>query len=210
MTALVIVASLIVQLMLTAQGKHVLVDPGTVLPPTGTRVLRFFSYFTVQSNILVAVTSGWLVFDPSGRGRLWRVLRLDAIIGIAITGLIYVTLLRPLVNLSGLPRLTDIVFHYVAPVAAVLGWLLFGPRGRVDDGVLAWALCWPVLYVAYTLAHGAATGWYPYPFIDVTQLGYGAALRNGLGVALLILGAGVLFRWIDRALTRRPDASRRA
>ena len=63
-----------------------------------------------------------LVVAPGGRNRLWQVLRLDALVGITVTGLIYVTLLRPLVDLSGVPRLTDIGFHYVTPIGAVLGW----------------------------------------------------------------------------------------
>jgi hypothetical protein len=32
---------------------------------------------------------------------------------------------------------------------------------------------WPLLWIVYTFAHGAATGWYPYPFLDAHTHGYG-------------------------------------
>ena len=199
---LMIVTALIVQLGLVIRGHNVLVVDGQK-PATATRVVRFFSYFTVQSNIFVALTCGWLAVRPAADGDPFRVLRLDALVGISVTGVIYVTLLRPIVNLSGIPKLTDIAFHYLAPILTVIGWLLFGPRPRVGERTLAWSLVWPALYVAYVLLYGAVTDWYPYPFIDAKALGYVPALRNGVGILLLLLGVGVLYRWADRWLGQR-------
>jgi hypothetical protein len=200
--SVMIVAAIVVQLGLVVRGHNVLVVDGRK-PPVGTRVIRFFSYFTVESNILVALTCAWLAVRPAADGVLFRVLRLDALIGITVTGIIYVTLLRPIVHLTGVPKLTDIAFHYLAPVLAVAGWLLFGPRPRLDDRVLALSLIWPALYVGYSLAHGAASDWYPYPFIDAHVLGYVPTLRNGAGILVLLLGVGLLFRWVDRWLSER-------
>ena len=204
-TFLVIVAALAIQLSLVIRGSNVLVE--TSPPGTATRVIRFFSYFTVQSNILVAATALTLVIAPRRDGRIWRVVRLDALIGIAVTGVIYVTLLRPVVNLHGIAATTDVAFHYLAPLLAVIGWLLFGPRPRITDSVLPPALIWPAAYVLYTVAHGAASGWYPYPFVDVTDLGYPTVLRNGVLISVLLLGAAYLFMVTDRVLpTGRDDA----
>ena len=197
----IIILALLVQLGLVIRGHNVLVVDGRK-PATGTRVVRFFSYFTVQSNILVALTCAWLAVRPEESSAVWKVLRLDALIGITVTGIIYVTLLRPIVDLHGTAKLTDIAFHYLAPVMAVVGWLLFGPRPRIDDRILAWSLVWPALYVTYCLAYGAATDWYPYPFIDAHALGYGPALRNGVGILVLLLGVGLLYAWCDRFLAR--------
>jgi hypothetical protein len=199
---LVILAALGTQLVLVVQGKHVLAETAQ-LPPVSTRVIRFLSYFTVDSNLLCAVTCAGLVLDPERDGRVWRVLRLNALVGITVTGLIYVSLLRPIVHLSGVPKLTDIGMHYVAPIAVVLGWLLFGPRPRLDSETLLASLVYPALYVLYTLAHGAASHWYPYPFVDVDALGYPMVLRNGVGVCVLLLGVSVLFSYTDGWLAGR-------
>ena len=196
---LVIAAAVLTQLVLVVQGKHVLTEPGR-LPPMSTRLIRFFSYFTVDSNLLCAITAATLVVQPERDGRIWRVLRLNALVGIAVTGLIYVTLLRPIVNLSGVPKLTDIGMHYVAPLAVVIGWLLFGPRPRIEADTLPPSLIYPALYIGYTIAHGAASHWYPYPFTDVASLGYPVTIRNGVGVCLLLLGVSAVFRWVDGRL----------
>jgi hypothetical protein len=210
---LVILAALGTQLVLVLQGKHVLTEHAQ-LPPISTRVIRFFSYFTVDSNLLCALSCATLVLDPNKDGRVWRVLRLNALVGITVTGLIYVSLLRPIVHLTGVPKLTDIGMHYVAPIAVVLGWLLFGPRPRLDSATLLASLIFPALYVLYTVAHGAVSHWYPYPFVDVDALGYPVVLRNGVGVCVLLLGVSVLFSYCDGWLagrlnqTARPVATR--
>jgi hypothetical protein len=198
--AVITVGALLTQFVLVLRGTNVLIPAGEAKPATATRVIRYFSYFTVQSNILVAVTALTLVANPRRDGRVWRVVRLDAIVGIAVTGLIYVTLLRPVVDLHGVSKLTDVAFHYVVPLLAVMAWLLLGPRPRIDEVTLLGFLVWPIAYVGYTLIHGAASHWYPYPFIDVTTFGYPVALRNGAGVCLLLLGIAVVFLLVDRKL----------
>jgi hypothetical protein len=91
-------------------------------------------------------------------------------------------------------------FHYFAPWWALLSWLAFGPRPRIDGRTLAWAVLWPMLWIGYTLAHWAVTDWYPYPFTDATQIGYVAAVRNLLVVVLIAVLLGAVLRLLDRRL----------
>jgi hypothetical protein len=203
-TATAVLTGLIWQLVLIIQGVNVLVEPNGTLPSIATRVVRYFSYFTVQSNILVAVTAATLMLRPHHDSRLWRVLRLEALFGITVTGVVYTTLLRGVVDLHGASAITNALVHYVAPLMAVIGWLLFGPRPRITENTLIVSLVWPALYVGYTLAHGAASNWYPYPFVDVNTHGYITVIRNGLGLNLLLVGIGVLFMWLDHRMPRAP------
>lgn len=199
-TVAVVATGLIWQLVLIIQGVNVLVSANGSVPSIATRVIRFFSYFTVESNILVAVTAATLVLNPDRDGPLWRVLRLEALFGIAVTGVVYTTLLRGVVDLHGASAITNALVHYVAPLLAVIGWLVFGPRPRITENTLLISLIWPALYVIYTLAHGAATDWYPYPFVDVIKHGYATTLRNGVGLIVLLVGVGALFMWLDHRL----------
>ena len=171
------------------------------------------SYFTIQSNVLVCATSWGLALRPNAPGLLWRVLRLDAHRRHRVTGLVYTVALAGLQHLHGWARLCDNVFHYIVPIATVVRWLLLGPRGRVDRETVLLGLIWPLLWFAYTLVHGAVSGWYPYHFIDVGRIGYAEALRNALLVTLL-LGLVLSVIWlVDRSvpsLTGRPRRSLRA
>jgi hypothetical protein len=200
MTVAVAVASIVVELVLVANGHNPLL--ATDVPPAATRVVRFFSYFTIESNLLVAITSALLAMRPGRDGRLFRVLRLDALFGITITGIVYAVLLAPQHDPHGINAATNAGLHYVVPALAVVGWLLFGPRPRIDETTLLLALIWPALYIAYTLAHGAASDWYPYPFIDAAHLGYATALRNGVGMVILMAGVATVYRVLDHRLPR--------
>jgi hypothetical protein len=206
--AAVIAASLITQIvLLTRGGGDVNAAAGEASVGLAARFVRLFSYFTIQSNLLVLALAISLVIDPARDGRLWRVLHGDALLGIIVTGLVYVTVLAGQVHLHGIDVWVNIGFHYFAPAWAVVGWLLFGPRPRLDWRTMGWLLAWPLLWLVYTFAHGAASGWYPYPFLDVKLHGYGVAVRNSAGVVVLGLIIIAILHVIDRRLpvvTRWP------
>ncbi|MBC7639003.1 MAG: Pr6Pr family membrane protein [Rhodoferax sp.] len=107
------------QLVLVVRGGQVLDE---VTPPAlGMRLARFVAYFTIQSNVLVAITALTLAHDPARDGRAWRVLRLAAVVGIAVTGLVHFVLLRPLLDLDGADWAADKLLHMVVPVLALVG-----------------------------------------------------------------------------------------
>ena len=167
----------------------------------GGRLVRVLSFFTIQSNILVGVTSTQLAMNPRRDGAVWRVLRVDALIGIAVTGIVYATVLARMHEPKGWEQVsTNIAFHYVVPVGAVVGWLLFGPRPRLRGTVVGAALAWPLVWFGYTLLHGRWTHWYPYPFVDVASHGYGRVALNALAVTAVLGGVATVFAVGDRRL----------
>jgi hypothetical protein len=197
--ALVATANLLLQLVLTATASD---------DTLGVRLVRLVSFFTVQSNVLVIVAAATLALDPVRDGRWWRVLRLDALVCITVTGAVYLVVLRPLVEHDGwASTLTDSVFHYVVPAATLVGWLAFGPRLRIDGRAVAASLGFPLLWLAYTLARGAVVHEYPYPFVDVDELGYGQVLLNCVGVAVLFIALALGAWGLERVLPRRADAA---
>lgn len=200
--AVVVVVALVLQLVLV-----VAFPAADAAPDVAVRVLRFFSFFTVQSNILVLVTSAQLARGPARDGMIWRVARLDAVIAITVTGVVHYWVLRPIQDLSGLDAVADVLLHVVSPIAAVIGWAWFGPRPRVIGRVVALAVVWPLLWLAYTLGHGAIGGWYPYPFIDVSVIGYGRAVLSSAVVTVIFLALAGGMRWLDRVLPPAPHGS---
>jgi uncharacterized membrane protein len=129
LTAVITIAALVLQLWLALDGHRTLVTEGE--PSTRTTLVRFLSYFTILSNILVAWTTSTLAIDPGRDGRVWRVLRLDAVVGITVTAVVHWFFLRPLLDLHGGDYVADKLLHVVVPLLAVAGWLVFGPRGRI-------------------------------------------------------------------------------
>ncbi|MEP6892966.1 MAG: Pr6Pr family membrane protein [Gaiellaceae bacterium] len=202
--AILLPLALVVQIVIAVKASGSPPSHGVGLLAGGsllTRLVRVFSFFTIQANVLSAIVSVQLARDPDRDGRLWRILRLTTLIGITITGIVYSTVLARIHEPKGWEQVsTNAVFHYIVPIMMVLGWLLFGPRPRITRSVVAWALIWPVLWMSYTLAHGAVSKWYPYPFVDVATHGYGRVLLNAVGIGVIFVLAGVLFAFGDRKL----------
>jgi len=197
-----VVIALVIQVMLVLTGGP---DPNTgeTVASVGvaTRMVQTLSFFTIQSNILVLIVATTLVLDPQRDGRVWRVLRLDALLGITITGLVFDLVLIHYVHPSGWQLVATIGLHYIAPWATLLGWLLFGPRPRIDRRTAAWAFAWPVAWITYTFVRGALVDWYPYPFLDVRTIGYPTAIRNTVVVVAVAVVLVALFARIDRIRT---------
>jgi hypothetical protein len=181
-------------------------DPGVVKPPHAVRIWRFFSYFTTQANFLVVATSLSLARRPGRDGSGWRVARLDALTGIAITALVHWFLLHPLDDFHGWLWASDTLVHIVVPILAVLGWLVFGPRRRVSLRVVLLGLIWPLLWLVYTLVVGGITGWYPYFFLDVRASGPGVVALYSVAILVLLFAVSCLFWLGDRWLPGRQPA----
>jgi len=171
----------------------------------------FFSYFTILTNILAALALTAPAIAPDSRIGRWTSsegVRAAVAMYIAVVGLVYHALLAGTWNPQGLQLVVDQILHTVMPIAFVLDWVLFTPKGRLRWVDAAKWLAYPLLYGLWTVIHGQTIGWYPYWFIDVAALGVGPALRNFalLLVFFLILGLGVVA--VDRLLGHRDRGDR--
>ena len=194
--------ALVLQLVLVLNGGAVLVEEDP--PGMAARVYRYFAYFTIQSNILVAVASTVLARDPSLDGRGWRVVRLAGLVGITVTGLVHFFLLRPLLDLDGANWAADKLLHMVVPVLALAAWAWVGPRPRFTWREAAYALVWPLAWLAWTLVVAQVDGWVPYPFLDADAEGWGAVAVVSVGITALFGALFALFGWLDRRLPPAP------
>ena len=69
-------------------------------------------------------------------------------------------------------------------------------------------LVYPLGYAVYSLIHGAVTGFYPYPFINVGELGYDKMFLNMGVLVLVFLGLGLALIGIDRRMGRHNNAAK--
>jgi hypothetical protein len=150
-------------------------------------VVRFFSYFTVDSNLLAAVVlvGGALALGERGEGAVAAFLRGAATLYLTITGIVFSLLLADLegVEFTAVPW-DNIVLHYLMPVLVVLDWAIAPPAARIPyrRGLL-W-LSFPLAYVVYSLIRGHYAHWYPYPFLDPGPRGYTGVIQSSIGIAL--------------------------
>lgn len=175
---------------------------GNVAGGQDTAFERFFdwiTYFTILSNIVVAIVMVMLTLKPEvfardGRsGFIWRALRLDSIIMIVVTGVVYNLLLASGPK-EGWDAVSNAFQHNITPIVTVLVWLVAGPRGLVNLKVILGSLVVPILWAGFALARGAAVGAYPYPFLDVATNGYASVLGFiGQILVVAIILAAILY-----------------
>lgn len=162
---------------------------------------NFFSYFTIQSNIIVAVVLAIAgVIQLRGPEPRWLELaRGAATVYISITGVVYALLLSNVDVNTPLPW-ANVVLHYFVPIAMVVDWLVDLPERRIAVRAAALWLAYPLVYLAYTLIRGPIVHWYPYPFLNPDPHGYGYVAVMSVCVAI----AAAIFVALAAGATRLP------
>jgi len=94
--------------------------------------------------------------------------------------------------------------HVWIPLVLVLDWLFSPGRPALRWTGLRIVVIFPLAWLAFTLLRGAATGWFPYPFLEPATgwLSIGIYI---LGIAVLILGLASLAIAHSRHSARRID-----
>lgn len=203
-TAVVVAVGIAVQLSATADLRSGFFDTQQ------GRVLSVLAYFTIQSNILVMVTSALLAVRVGRKPQLFWVLRLDGVLCIAVTFVVFHLALRDLQDLEGKARTADFLLHTASPVLCVVGWLFFGPRGRTSWEVVKLAAVFPLAWLVFALTLQQLTdGFSLYPFLDVADNGWPRVLLNAAIVAVFFLGLAAAAHLLDERLPSRRGRLRR-
>jgi amino acid transporter len=83
------------------------------------------------------------------------------------------------------------------PVVMLADWILDPPRKGIDRTTALWWLAYPLAYAAYTLIRGPLAGdFYPYPFINPEQEGYGQVAVNCLGLTVVLAVLALAVAWL--------------
>ena len=213
--ALVALTGLTVGFTLTVLGTYPSLNTNPTMlgnPEQGvlSRVFDYFTYFTIWSNILVAVIAIMLFLRPDRDSFPFRVLRLDSILMITVTGIIYNVVLAGSAKLQGLEVVSNLFDHVLTPLVSVLVWLFVGPRGWISWRTIGAALILPIIWLMFALARGAFIGAYPYGFLDVATYGYGTVAINVLGVVVFAIVLCLVLwgiDWVIRRVARRTSAA---
>ena len=146
-------------------------------------------YFTILTNlgvtlVMLAVAAGWRLTASRAAGLL---------VALTMVGLVFHTLLAQLISPQGLAWWANQGLHSAMPIALALWWLAFAPKSVALRDLPFW-LIWPGLYGAYALIRGAATGFWPYPFLNADTLGWPAVTLNiaALLAAFAVLSLGLI------------------
>ncbi|MCB0474695.1 MAG: Pr6Pr family membrane protein [Flavobacteriaceae bacterium] len=168
--------------------------------------IRFFSFFTILTNTLVAIYFTFIslkkrsitikLFDYPGC--------LTAItVYIFMVGLVYQVVLRKLWNPAGLQMIIDELLHTLIPLLVILYWGFYENKTLLKWRYIPWWLIYPLVYLIYIMLRGHFSGFYPYPFINLSELDISKVLTNILILILIFVVFSVLFTGIGKYVSNK-------
>lgn len=175
-------------------------------------VLFYFGFFTILTNLLIALSLTLGLLVPRSRlGAFFTKPSVEtgAAIYIAVVGIVYSLVLRELWNPVGVQKIADLLLHDAVPLLYIAFWATSVPKESLRYQDACWWSAYPLAYLLWALARGAATGFYPYPFIDLRTLGATRVALNGLLLLGLFLTLGFVAVAFAKWQTRHTSRSTR-
>lgn len=135
---------------------------------------RVFMFFTIQSNIAIALICAIglvLLFRRKPPKTFWFVLKFIGTVSITLTGVVFVFVLAPTLGPYAW-NLQNVLTHVVVPIIAVIDFFVTGVYGTVQKRHVPLVTLPPLAYAIYA-GIGYIAGWefleginYPYFFLN--------------------------------------------
>lgn len=190
--AIIVWLAVIIQYFLMMENRVVSIAETTI---------RFFSFFTILTNILVAVYFT-VQSNKLKQNSFWnKPGTLTAItVYILVVGLVYQIVLRPIWDPQGLARLVDELLHSVNPLLVLYFWWRYEHFQELKWSQLPKWLIYPFLYFIWAMTHGLLTGFYPYPFVNLPEIGLVQLSSNFSVLVSVFLGFSMLLMWLGKKM----------
>jgi len=158
-------------------------------------IFMYTGYFTILTNLFCTIVTTAYVKSHAAQSR-WNTWRepwivTAAAMAIAMVGLVFHLLLRAQYQPTGVAALTNLTHHYIVPMVFLVFWWFTVPLRSVAWGDMRRLFTYPAAYFAYIAVRGEISGVYPYPFFDVSKIGYEQAALNAAGIAAVFILVGV-------------------
>ena len=178
---------------------------GVYLEITKRGGLGMLLYYTVLSNLLVMIFTGYLLWKMRREGDYWQsssLLRLKGGITmcIMITCVIYHFMLAPLTK--DFYRLENFLCHYIVPLWFLVDTIIFDKSRQYKwFDPIVWTVL-PLLYMGFAILNGfvlkmdvpnAKDSPFPYFFLNANKYGWGFVFRWAAIIFVAYMVSGYLF-----------------
>lgn len=160
-------------------------------------------FFTILTNALVLCMMLAVAVGVRVAPRVTKALTI-AIVGV---GIVYHVALAHLLDLSGIALMADHGVHTIVPAMTLFWWFLFAPKDRFHWHEVAVWITWPLFYCGYILLRAASSGFYPYPFLNLPELGAMGLAQSIFVLCLAFIVIGLALTALTAATSKRNHIS---
>ena len=189
--ALIAWVALIIQFYLIIENRVTSISETTI---------RYFSYFTILTNLAVAIIFTKEIFKSSHASLITAIT-----VYITVVGIVYQVLLRSLWKPTGMQKIADELLHSIIPVLVLIYWFFQKRKGLLKyRDILKW-LIYPLIYLICILLRGKVSNFYPYSFVNVRELGLQKVLINSFFLLIGFMLLSTVFIKIGKTLLKKNN-----
>lgn len=172
-------------------------------------------YFTIQSNLLcflfylIAVVL--MITKKLKKNDMYYISKGMVTMAITITMFVYWLLLSSGDGMEAYMGhdLENYFVHLFTPLLVIFDYIILGEKGNLKKN---YPFIWSFILIAYSLFNviyvffgGTFAGGvkYPYPYMDIDNLGLFRVLMNCLVIYIFFVGYGSIVQWLDNKLARK-------
>jgi hypothetical protein len=156
----------------------------------------YFGYFTVWANILVALAFTAPLLNPDRKLSNFFMRP-----GVRAALASYILMVSVVYHVMIVPYWTGL--NTVMPILYIIDWLFFAEKRPIFYKHLPYWLIFPAVYGATSIVRGLLTNVYPYPFLNVADLGIGSVLFNMFGLVAVFAVVGPVFIAVGHLISDR-------
>jgi hypothetical protein len=135
---------------------------------------RVFMYFTIQSNIAMAIISAIgcnYMIKNMLPGKAWQIIKFVGTVSITLTGVVFCFVLAPTLGEHAW-NIQNVLTHVIVPLAAIMDFFVVSNVFSIQKKNVFYVIIPPILYAIYA-GVGYVQGWqfaeginYPYFFLN--------------------------------------------
>lgn len=172
-------------------------------------------YFTIQSNLLCflfyLIVVILMITKKLKKNDMYYISKGMVTTAITITMFVYWLLLSSGDGMEAYMGhdLENYFVHLFTPLLVIFDYIILGEKGNLKKN---YPFIWSFILIAYSLFNviyvffgGTFSGGvkYPYPYMDIDNLGLFRVLMNCLVIYIFFVGYGSIVQWLDNKLARK-------
>ena len=193
---------------------------------TGTSTV--FMYFTIQSNVAMAIISAFgicMLLAGAKLAKFWHIIQFVGTTSITLTGVVFTFMLAPVLGIEAW-NFPNVLTHVVVPVVSVVDFFVISGISGIDKKNVKYVVVPPIAYAIYA-GIGYVLNWnfaegvnYPYFFLNwgspagafgfSSELPYLGTVWWILILMAFLIAVGFCYLFIGDLLRKRLDAKAQA